>query len=309
VETATGQQTRARGYSRNRASQDLSYKPSTYHRHNQSDGAAEPQYDQPPRWHTPSRPGYSPLTPGYSPLTPEISPLTLDNRSFSSPPVSEAGGSLPSLQEDVHESTSLKPPNISPLRGMIVGAVRTIYDLDKYSSGVPREVYAMILQALRQNHAIAPETLWSDGAMWRRTLDAGSTTTQMITILNLLGYMGAWQWYDGQVKKLSKAKSPVEVSPKTAATRVLNRIQYKQVRGLGAISLEDGTDTSAISPAAGETNITQSIKKRQRNRIKTQLSRGQKLSLLVERLGFGVLFDSNIRYASAPGVPQLLRKL
>jgi hypothetical protein len=33
-----------------------------------------------------------------------------------------------------------------------------------------------------------------------QVLEAGGSENQKITILNMLEYMGVWEWYDGQVK-------------------------------------------------------------------------------------------------------------
>jgi hypothetical protein len=71
---------------------------------------------------------------------------------------------------------------------------------------------------------------WLDGFMWMRVLEAGGFRNQKVTILNMLEYMGAWEWYDRQVK-LSQAtvrtKKNKSVNRRGAIIHVLNRMQTK----------------------------------------------------------------------------------
>jgi hypothetical protein len=76
---------------------------------------------------------------------------------------------------------------------------------------------------------------WSDGAMWMRVLEAGESRTRRATIFNMLGYMGAWEWYDRQVKLVegvvyTRRNGPVD--HRGAAIHVMNKIQGKSVAEL-----------------------------------------------------------------------------
>jgi hypothetical protein len=65
------------------------------------------------------------------------------------------------------------------------------------------EVNLRILQILQQNDKEASgSTLnnWSDGSIWMQILEAGESQSQKATIFNILEYMGAWDWYNKQVK-------------------------------------------------------------------------------------------------------------
>ena len=137
--------------------------------------------------------------------------------------------------------------------------------------------------------------------MWVDILEAGSVENQKVTILNMLEYMGAWEWYDSQVrlvqasgKVLTKRGKPVD--HKGVATYLLDKIQRsgKYIKSLGMLTLEGG-DATIDSSSDARGTLAERNKKLQRKRLITQLSRGQTLSnKLVKKLGLGILFDKNI---------------
>ena len=194
---------------------------------------------------------------------------------------------------------------------MILEAVRIIHQFRKYH-GVPREVHSTILQTLQKDHqeAIGASNLnqWSDGSMWMQVLEMGSSENQKVTILNMLEYMGAWEWYDRQIE-LSQAtirtKKNKPVDRRGAAIHVLNRMQGlrtdteqqpgKWISGVGRVALGKEGDGSDLSPEGCDVGITERARQLQRKRISMQLSRGQKLSTkLVKELGLGILFSPKI---------------
>lgn len=69
---------------------------------------------------------------------------------------------------------------------------------------------------------------WSDGSMQMRVLEAGWFQNQKITILNILEYIGAQEWYNAQVK-LTQAtiytKKNKPVDRRGVAIYVLNGMQ------------------------------------------------------------------------------------
>jgi len=68
----------------------------------------------------------------------------------------------------------------------------------------------------------------------------------------------------------------------------------KWIKGLGKLTLEDG-DRETGAALDGQDTITERNRGLQRDRIKTQLSRGRKLSTkFVNELGFGILFNPKI---------------
>lgn len=243
-------------------------------------------------------------------------------------PAKQVEDVLPSPQtEEIHRgkiprslestSSSPSPPMSSPsievtsLGDMILEAVRVIHGFSKYQHGVPREVHSRILQTLREddkeNFSVPNLDEWSDGSMWMRVLEAGGSENQKVTIFNMLEYMGAWKWYDRQVK-LSQAtvrtKKNKPVDRRGAAIHVLNRMQGLQTRteqpgkwigGVGRLTLGKEGDEAGTSPESCDASIAERARHSQRKCISMQLSRGHKLSTkLVKELGLGILFSPKI---------------
>ena len=206
------------------------------------------------------------------------------------------------------ENVRPSPGLMSAVRGdapaltdSILESVRIIHGLSKNQDGPSREVHATILRALRDPcQGMFASNNWSNGSMWMDILEKGSIEGQKVTILNMLEYMGAWEWYDSQVRSLQESgriltKKGKPVGRRGAATHVLNEMQSgKWIKSLGRLTLEDGGgETRAASD--GQDSITERNREVRRVRIKTQLSRGRKLSTkLVKELGFGILFSPKI---------------
>jgi hypothetical protein len=196
---------------------------------------------------------------------------------------------------------SAAPENVWTVTDYILEAVRIIHGLSKHQDGVPREVHVTILQAHRDSRQdMLLSSDWSSGSMWADILEAGSVEGQKVTILRMLEYMGAWEWYDSQIRLLQESgtihtKKNKPVSRKGAASHVLNEIQRsgKCIKSLGRLTLENDGRTGTSSD--GQDTITERNRKQQRQRIVIQLSRGQKLSTkLVKELGLGILFSPEI---------------
>jgi hypothetical protein len=217
---------------------------------------------------------------------------------------------IPTSLESIRSSPGLMnaaPENVCAVTDHILEAVRIIHGLSKHQDGLPRPVHVAILQALgdsRQDMLASSD--WSSGSMWMDILEAGSVEGQKVTILRMLEYMGAWEWYDSQVRLVQESgtihtKKNKPVGRKGAATHVLNKIQRsgKYIKSLGKLTLEnDGNsqnDGRTGTSSDGQDTITERKRKLQRQRIVTQLSRGQKLSTkLVKELGLGILFSPQI---------------
>lgn len=139
-----------------------------------------------------------------------------------------------------------------------------------------------------------------------QVLERGSSENNKVTILNMLEYMGAWEWYNSQIK-LAQAtictKKNKPVDRRGAAIHVLNQMQKMQIdatgqgswiSGVGRVTLEDDK-SDVLLIESGKVSITEQAKQVRRKRISVQLSRGQKLSTqLVKELGFGILFSPRI---------------
>jgi hypothetical protein len=114
-------------------------------------------------------------------------------------------------------------------------------------------------------------------------LHIGSSANQKVTILNILEYIGAWEWYDRQV----------ELSQTTIRTKKNKPVKW--ISGIGRVALGKGEDESDLPLESCDVGITERERQLRRKRISIQLSRGQKLSTkLVKNLGLGILFSSKI---------------
>ena len=194
------------------------------------------------------------------------------------PQTKEICREIPTSLESIRSSSGL----VSTVRGdapaltdSILQSIRIIHGLSKNRDGPPREVHATILRALRNPcQDMFASSNWSNGSMWIDILERGSVEGQKITILNMLEYMGAWEWYDSQVRSLQESgriftKKGKPVGRKGAATHVLNEMQSgKWIKSLGRLTLEDGgRETGTISD--GQDTITERNKRLRRERIKT----------------------------------------
>lgn len=224
-------------------------------------------------------------------------------------------GKIPRSLESISTSPSapMSSPSsdVTPLRDMILEAVRIIHGFSKHQHGVPREVHSRILQTLREDHkeTVSVPNLndWSDGSMWMRVLETGESENQKVTILNMLDYVGAWEWYDRQVRLSQttvRTKKNKLVDRRGAASHVLTRMQGLQtnteqpgkwIRAIGRVTLREEGGESAISPKSSDASIAERARYLQRKRISLQLSRGHRLSTkLVKELGLGILFSPKI---------------
>jgi len=183
----------------------------------------------------------------------------------------------------------------------ILEVIPVIHSLSKHRGGLPREVHVTILQALRDSRLGTLASIdWTSGSMWVDILEAGSAEGQKVTIWRMLEYMGAWEWYDAQVRSLQESgtihtKKNKPVNRKGAATHVLNQIQQSGecIKSLGRLTVDNnGTDRTISNDLD---TMTERIGEKQRRRIVKQLSRGQRLSTrLVKELGLGILFSPKI---------------
>lgn len=188
------------------------------------------------------------------------------------------------------------------IKDIVIEASRAIYQCCRYKDELPRDVYSRILSILQSGHNEAvgrrsPDSDWSDGSIWIRILQAGESRTRRSTIFNMLEYMGAWEWYDRQIK-LTQAKYEAEkkmsLHRKTAASYVLrdlpkSKTPGKSIKGIGRLALGErgNIPTKNDKPSIAE--------EKERENIRMQLGRGQRLKdTLVKELGLGILFSPGI---------------
>jgi hypothetical protein len=185
----------------------------------------------------------------------------------------------------------------STILDMILQAVHIIHQLSTYRTDVPRAIHAQILQTIEKSHSgrvTAPiDTQWSDGSTWLQILDMGSSTGIRTTVLNMVEYMGAWEWFDEQCKHAEATvytKKGKLVERRGAASHVLDMVQCdvtaqgKWISGVGPVTVKEVGDTAKF----------EGKRKEQRKRITNQLHRGEKLSKLVKVIGLGILLSPKI---------------
>ncbi|KAL4864639.1 hypothetical protein BDV12DRAFT_200881 [Aspergillus spectabilis] len=179
----------------------------------------------------------------------------------------------------------------SPIRELALQASRTLYQLSKYHDGVPRSVHQRILQSLHGNQpaALAASTSnrWSDGSIWIQVLEMGASQQSQVTILNMLEYMGAWEWYNGQVQlaqTMISTRKGRPVDRRSAAIYVLDGIQDRRIipegqgkwiSGAGMIKLGSGEPNQ--EPISSSGSMTEKAKHE-----------------AGKRAGFGILFSKKI---------------
>ncbi|QKX61623.1 uncharacterized protein TRUGW13939_08775 [Talaromyces rugulosus] len=173
------------------------------------------------------------------------------------------------LAEETTESTILD---------MTLQAVHVIHQLCTYTKDVPRAIHAQILQTIQKSHSgrvTAPiDTQWSDGSRWLQILDMGSSTGIRTTVLNMVEYMGAWEWFDEQCKHAEA----------TVCTKKGKLVERKWISGVGPVTVKEVGDTANF----------EGKRKELRKRIINQLHRGEKLSKLVKVIGLGILLSPKI---------------
>jgi hypothetical protein len=196
---------------------------------------------------------------------------------------------------------------------LILSVVKCIYQFCNYQDGLPQDACQTILQSLKKGGVeelkASSTSEWSDGSTWMRMLDMGSSQQNKVTISNMLIYIGAWEWFDQQVKVVQKnvrSKKNRSMGEKEAKTHVLNEIQNilqdrepqpatqeKWFSRVGMVTLEE--NASGIIPREGPTSVIAMANIQQRSRISTLLHRGKWLSIkLVRQLGRGILLHPKI---------------
>jgi hypothetical protein len=248
-----------------------------------------------------------PPTPLAQSDTAPVTPTKLTKGRLASPQTEEIHRekipmSLHSITSSPGSITGSSSTEVAPLMDMILEAVRIIHRLSKYPQGVPQDVHSRILTTLREDHQEGPIpsslNQWSDGSIWMQVLEMGSSQNQKVTILNMLEYIGAWEWYNEQVEHSQatvRTKKNKLVDRRGAATHVLNTMQERWISSVGRVAFGERGDKIDLPPESSNVNIMERDRQQQRKHISMQLSRGQKLSTkLVKKLSLGILFSPKI---------------
>ena len=266
-----------------------------------------------------------------------LSPLTEDDRTRSPPDKAEmtlpeqqqaslcntastqaqqVDGEQPLPAQDSQTLLPSSPPGEAPaLTDMVAKAVHIIYEMSRRQE-VPTGVHSKILSMLRPSlggtpatSAVAerPDSMWITGtpttwsaSMWFSMLEAGHARSKEATILNMIEYIGASEWYDAELEKAQKAPPPTKrgTPRKRLATVVLDKY-LKEARDTMAVgSLEKlaskGNEDRPSSPNSA--GIQKRILDIRRKRLNNIFHRGRTLRKLIQMTRLGILFDPDIWY-------------
>ncbi|TVY15624.1 hypothetical protein LARI1_G009016 [Lachnellula arida] len=222
------------------------------------------------------------------------------------------------LVTDNHTMVSISPPREVPtLTEMIAKAVHLIYEMSNCQE-IPTEVHSSILSTLRPglgkttNLTSMAErsgsvwitnspTTWS-ASMWINMLEAGHTRSKKVTILNMVVWMGASEWYDneleqaGKVQILTKRGTP----RKRLATVVLDKYLKEAADTPAVTSPGKAASDDNKDPSPNPAGIQKRIFDNRRKRLNNIFHRGRTLCKLVQMTHLGILFNPDIwEYAKA----------
>jgi hypothetical protein len=127
------------------------------------------------------------------------------------------------------DSQTMLPPSLPgeapALTDMVAKAVHIIYEMSRRQE-VPTEVHSRILSTFRPGLGGTPATTamaerpgsvwitsspitWS-ASMWINMLEAGHARSKEATILNMIEWIGASEWYDAELGQAEKAPPPTK---------------------------------------------------------------------------------------------------
>ena len=136
--------------------------------------------------------------------------------------------------------------------------------------------------------------------MWINMLEAGHARSKEATILNMIEWMGASEWYDAELEQAEKAPPPTKrgTPRKRLATIVLDKYLKEvhnttAVESLGKLVLKDNEDRPSSPNSAG---IQKRIFDTRRKRLNNIFHRGRTLRKLIQMTRLGILFDLDIWY-------------
>jgi hypothetical protein len=136
--------------------------------------------------------------------------------------------------------------------------------------------------------------------MWINVLEAGHTRSKEATILNMIEWMGASEWYDAELEQAEKAPPPTKrgTPRKRLATVVLDKYLKEApdttvTESPGKLASKDDEDRPSSANSAG---IQKRIFDTRRKRLNNILHRGRTLRKLIQMTRLGILFDPDIWY-------------
>lgn len=165
---------------------------------------------------------------------------------------------------------------------MVAKAVHLMYEMSRRQE-VPTKVHARILSTLRSglrgiqaNTTVAerPDSMWITASMWINMLEAGHARSKEITILNIIEWMSASEWYDAELEQAEKAPPPTKrgTPRKRLATIVLDKYLKEAhdattMKGPENLTSKDNEDRPLSVDSAGIQKRILDIRRKRLNNI------------------------------------------
>ncbi|KAL5318079.1 hypothetical protein ACEPPN_015183 [Leptodophora sp. 'Broadleaf-Isolate-01'] len=214
------------------------------------------------------------------------------------------------------DSPAILPPSsldqAPTLAEMTANAVHLLYEMGRRRE-IPKEIHSRILTTIRPSLDGTPatpatvgppdpalitssSTTWS-ASTWINMLEAGHARSKEATILNMIEWMGASEWYDAELQQAEKA--PPRTKRGTLRKRLATIVLDKYLKEACSTAATDGTgnltsdneDRRSSLDAAG---IQTRILNARRKRLNNIFHRGRTLRKLVQMTHLGILFDPDI---------------
>ena len=130
-------------------------------------------------------------------------------------------------------------------------------------------------------------------------LEAGHTRSKKATILNMIEWVGASEWYDSELEQSEKAPPPTKRGKprKRLATTVLDRyLKVRETTILESTETPASTDNRDCPSSVNSAEIQKKILEAKRKRLNNVFHRGRTLRKLIQKTRLGILFDLDIWY-------------
>jgi len=214
-----------------------------------------------------------------------------------------------------HESPAKLSPS-SPektLTDMIAKVVHLLYVMSRRCE-IPKEIHSRILTTIQPSlggtsatattvrrpdsaYITSSSTTWST-SMWINMLEAGYARFKETTILNMIEWMGASEWYDAELQQAEKV--PPRTKRGTLRKRLATIVLDKYLEAACSTAATEGTDNPTVIDTKDRSLDAARIQTRVLNARRKKLNqifhRGRALRNLIQMTHLGILFDPDIWY-------------
>jgi hypothetical protein len=199
------------------------------------------------------------------------------------------------------------------LTDMVAKAVHLMYKMSRRQE-VPTKIHSRILGTLQPSLGESPastavaergDSIWNtssstswSASMWINMLEAGQARSREATILNMIEWMGASEWYDAELAQVEKAPPLTKRGKlrKRLATVVLDEYlkEAQDTTAIGSPGKLVSGDNEDRPPSINSTGIQKRILDARRKKLNNIFNRGRTLRKLIQMTHLGILFDPDI---------------